>query len=105
MSHSSSPAGPDHERTGLRMRSVVAAWILGATFVVASVLAPLLPALAVAYLVVGFAVRDVVVVLALWAASATITVVTFLAISRTYAERVLRRRVLETLPFGGPSED
>ena len=98
-----SPVAPERDAPGSRSLAVAA--LLGAVFVVASVLAAFLPALAVVYLVVGFAVRDVVVVLALWAASATLTVVTFLAISRTYAESVLRRRVVEVLPLAGPSED
>lgn len=103
MDYPSPPAGANRDPSGPRSLGVAA--LLGAVFVIASILAALLPALAVVYLVVGFEVRDVVVVLALWAASATLTVVTFLAISRTYAESVLRRRVVEVLPLAGPSED
>lgn len=99
-----------HERTAwrderVRVPHVVVSVLLGTVFVVASLLAALLPALAVVYLVVGFAIRDVVVVLVLWTASASLTVVTFLAISRTFVRAVLRNRVVPALPVVGPSED
>lgn len=71
-------------------------------FAVAVLLAATLPAPAVAYLIIGLAVRDVVV-LVLWAASATTSVITYLLISRTFARTVLRRRVVARLPTVGPA--
>lgn len=78
---------------------VVVSIALGALFVVAVLLAAALPALAVVYLVVGFAVRSVVTILVLWAASATLTVLLYELISRTYVQAVLRRRVVQKLPI------
>lgn len=88
-----------------RRHHVVVSVLLGVLFVLASLLSALLPALAVVYLVVGFEVREVVVILVLWAASATLTVATFLAISRTFARAVLRHRVVDPLVPTVPSED
>ena len=86
------------------MPHVVVSVVLGAVFVVALFLAAALPAIAAAYLVVGFAVREVVVVLVLWAASATTTIGAYLLISRTFARVVLRRRVVDRLPLGRTDE-
>lgn len=84
---------------------VLGALGLGGVFVATAVLTAGLPALAVAYLIVGFAIRDVVVVLALWALSATVTVASFVLISQTYARTVRRRRVVARLARSAPSED
>lgn len=78
--------------------------LLGAGFLVAAFLVAVFPALAVAYVVVGFSVRDVVVVLSLWAASAALTVTLFLAISRTFV-RILDGSLAHDPPSPRPSED
>jgi len=73
--------------------AVLVSILIGAVFVLAGLLTLALPGIAAAYVVTSLPTRGAVPVLVVWAISAVVTVVSFLAISETFIGVVLGRRL------------